>query len=126
MRRKIIGILVCVLLIIPFSVSASSKIINIEDNIDNEGKTYIFCIVYGRIENLSEEMLYGEIHYTFDAISVSGIEIAYAPLFQFYFERFYDINGSGAIPKASFRGFMSDNYIIGMFLLILVDIEYPN
>ena len=89
------------------------------DKIDNEEKIYALCILYGRINNLSEEMLYGEIHYTFDAISLSGIEISYVPPIEFYFQRFNHEDGPGVIPKASFRGYISDNYIIGMFSVIM-------
>ena len=119
MNKKIIGIFVCMLLIIPFTVSASSRIINIEDKIDNEEKIYFLCILYGRIKNLSEEMLYGEIHYIFDAISLNGIEIIYVPPIQFFYLTFNNEDDPGEIPKASFRGFISDNFIIGMFLLKL-------
>ena len=119
MNKKIIGIFVCMLLIIPPTVLASSKIINIEDKIDNEEKIYFLCILYGRIKNLSEEMLYGEIHYIFDAISLNGIEIIYVPPIQFFYLTFNNEDDPGEIPKASFIGDISDNYIIGMFCYLL-------
>jgi hypothetical protein len=103
MSRKIliVGLFATLmLLIIPITVSASSKIINIENKI-------------------GEVMIYGEIHYIFDAISLNGIEIIYVPPNQFFYLIFNDEDDPGEIPKASFRGFISDNFIIGMFLLKL-------
>ena len=116
--KKLIGIFICMLLIIPFTVSASSKIINIEDKIDNEEKIYFLCILYGRIKNLSEGMLYGEIHYIFDAISLNGIEIIYVPPTQFFYLTFNDEDETWEIPKVSFRGFINNNFIIGMFSIV--------
>ena len=124
MNRKILIVslfAILMLLIIPVTLSASSKIINIENKIDNEEKVYFLCILYGRINNLSEGMLYGEIHYIFDAISLNGIEIIYVPPNQFFYLIFNDEDDPGEIPKASFRGFISDNFIIGMLFFIIND-----
>jgi hypothetical protein len=121
MNKKILTVILfttLMMLIFPLTVSVSSKIINIEDKIYKEEKIYFLCILYGKIKNLSEEMLYGEIHYIFDPISLNGIELIYVPPNQFFYLIFNDEDDPGEIPKASFRGYISNNYIIGMFSFI--------
>jgi len=117
--KKLIGILVCMLLIIPVTVSASSKTINNEDEIDNGEFGFYFVILYGRIYNLSEGMLYGEIHYIFDYIFLRVIEFIYIAPFIFQFQRSKVENGHAEILKDSFRGFISENYILGRVLIWL-------
>lgn len=125
MKTKLIGILVCVLLIIPVSVSASSKIINNEDEINNKEFGFWFVILSGRIYNLREEVHGGEIYYAFDYIFLRVIEFIYFAPFEFYISPYKVENGQGEILKDSFRGFISENYIFGRFLIWLIDIEYP-
>jgi hypothetical protein len=123
--KKLIGILVCILLIIPVTVSASSKIINNEDEIDNKEFGFYLVILRGWIKNLKEEMLHGETQYTFDYIILKVIDFIYIAPFEFYIQPYWIKNGSAEIPKDSFRGFISENYILGRFLIWLIDIEYP-
>jgi hypothetical protein len=125
MHKKIIGILVCLLLIIPVTVSASCKIINNEDEIDNKEFGFWFVILYGRIYNLTEEIHGDENYYTFDYIFLIGIEFIYFAPFEFQIIPFSGENGHAEISKDRFRGFINENYILGRFLIWIIDTEYP-
>ena len=113
MKKSLIGIFICMLLILPATISASSIITINEENVDTEEVWYALGIFFGRICNLKEEMIYDEMHYTFDVVSMYGIEIVYAPLFEFHHQSYHETEGKALIPKDIFRGFIGDNLIVG-------------
>ena len=117
MKKEIVGIFFCMLLILPATVSASISVRDKEIQIYDGKIGLVLCIVYGRITNLTEEMVFDELHYTFDAISVNAFEFLFAPFVYFNFQSEVGLEGPCEIPKDRYRGFISDNFIIGWFIL---------
>ena len=76
MKKTIIGMLICMLVIIPAIISASGNIINNEKIVLNPDSLFEADFVFGRIFNLEEEEIMGEVHYSFNVISVRLLFIA--------------------------------------------------
>ena len=101
------------LLIIPFTVSASSKINNDEEGIGNNNYRYVFAYMNGKIKNLGEIIIEGEGYYTSTAISVKVILISYEPPLRI--DPYFAILEECPLdfPKEGFYGYISEFYVFG-------------
>ena len=114
MKKKIVGIFVLTLLIIPATISASGNIINNEKIVLNPDSLFEADFVFGRIFNLEEEEIMGEVHYSFNVISVRLLFIVFTPPISFGFHRDTQSGGQISFPKDKFTGHISENLIIGV------------
>ena len=114
MEKKIIGIFVFALLIIPATMSVSGNNIDNEKVIENSDPLFEADFIFGRIFSLEEEEIMGEVHYSFNVISVRLLFFVYTPPISFGFHRDTQNGGQVSFPKDKFIGHISENFILGV------------
>ena len=86
MKTKIIGIIVCMLLIATALPVAGT--VNVRENEEAQGTEWtIIMFVRGKVENISEEDIGGSVYYNCTAVDVKYFWIFYARPFWLEFER---------------------------------------
>ena len=115
MKMKVIGILVCMLLIVTAVVPVAGTM-NVGDNEDAKGtKWTIFIFIRGKVENISEENIGGYVYYNCTAIDVKYFWIFYAQPFWLEFERRRWWHQDGfLIAKSIFHGIIREGLIFGI------------
>ena len=115
MKKKIVGILVCMLLIaVPVLSVAGAMAVG--DNEEARGtKWTIIIFVRGKVENISEENIGGYVYYNCTAIDVKYFWIFYAQPFWLEFERRRWWHQDGfLIAKSIFHGVIREGLILGI------------
>ena len=117
MKGKIVGILVCTMLIATAVLPAVGEL-----NFNEKGKTQgykwiIFMFVRGKVESVQEESINGEPYYNCTALDVKyfWLWFAYPSPFWLEFERRRVWNQDGfLIAKEIFHGIINEGYIFGI------------
>ena len=115
MRKKLVGILICTLLIVTTVVPvAGTK--NVRENEEAQGtKWTIIMFVRGKVENISEEDIGGYLYYNCTAVDVKYFWIFYARPFWLEFERRRWWHQDGfLIAKSIFHGVIREGLILGI------------
>jgi len=115
MKKKIIGILVCILLMVT-TVLQVAEAMNVGNNKETQGtKWTIIMFVRGKVENITEENISGYIYYNCTAIDVKYFWIFYARPFWLEFERRRWWHEDGfLIAKSIFHGIIKEGLILGI------------
>ena len=115
MKMKIVGIIVCMLLIaVPVLPVAGAMAVG--ENEETQGtKWTIIMFVRGKVENISEENIGGYVYYNCTAIDVKYFWIFYAQPFWLEFERRRWWHQDGfLIAKSIFHGIIREGLIFGI------------
>lgn len=114
MKKKIIGILVCMLIFT--TVLPAAGTINVGENEESRGSKWtIFMFVRGRVENISEENISGYVYYNCTAINVKYFWVFYKRPFWLEFERRRWWHQDGfLIAKSIFHGIIREGLILGI------------
>ncbi len=125
MNRRIIGFLVCLLLIITALPTISSdKIESMEKIKDNQPliRFIVFSLFIGNIKNLSNVIYKGVLCYKFEIVYIKIYSLTFGSLVPiFSFDHIWDRNDF-YIEKAKFKGIINKCFIFGIEYLI---IDYP-
>ena len=115
MRKKLVGILICTLLIVTTVVPVAGAM-NVRENEEAQGtKWTIIMFVRGKVENISEENISGYAYYNCTAIDVKYFWIFYAQPFWLEFERRRWWHQDGfLIAKSIFHGIIREGLILGI------------
>jgi hypothetical protein len=115
MKKKLLGIFVCMLLMAVPVLSVAGTM-NVGENERTQGyKWTIFIFTRGKVENISEENISGYVYYNCTAIDVKYFWIFYARPFWLEFERRRVVNQDGfLIAKSIFHGIIKEGLIFGI------------
>lgn len=115
MKNKLVGILICTLLIVTTVVPVAGAM-NIRENEETQGtKWTIIMFVRGKVENISEEDIGGSVYYNCTAVDVKYFWIFYARPFWLEFERRRWWHQDGfLIAKSIFHGVIREGLILGI------------
>ena len=121
MKKKLIGMFVCMLLITTV-LPVSGIIINEKDNnfkiLPEDNKFYEFDLIIGKINNLHEETINDRLRYVFHAEWLIIIIHAYFPPLGFAVKRIFYKDVDKSIPKDNFHGHISEGKIFGFMLFL--------
>ena len=124
MKKKLIGIFVCMLLI-GTVLPVSGTIINEKDDnfkIQSENNKFNeFDLIIGKINNLHEVIINDRVRYAFHAEwLIIIIRAFFPPLFRLILpvERIFERDIDRSIPKDSFHGHISEGKIFGFMLFL--------
>jgi len=125
MNRRIIGFLVCLLLIITALPTISSDKIESTEKIKDKQpliRFIVFSLFIGNIKNLSKVIDKGVLCYKFDIVNVKIYSLTFGSLVPiFSWDHIWDRNDF-YIEKGKFKGIINKCFIFGINYLI---IDYP-
>ena len=113
-KALVVGILVCTLLITIAVLPASANIIPEEDGNKENLSPYAIIFINAKIDNLTEEIIDEEVHYSFHANSIRMLWFQYLPPIYFYFERIYEEDIETGFKKSDFIGHIDDSSVFGI------------
>ena len=114
MKKKLIGIIVCMLMITSATLPVTADVLFEEDKNTNELLGFEVWFFNARIDNLTEEIIDGEVHYLFHANSIRMLWFQYLPPIYFYFERIYEEDIETGFKKSDFIGYIDDSSVFGI------------
>jgi hypothetical protein len=115
MKKKLLGIFVCMLLIAATALPVVGTI-NVRVNEESQGyKWTIVMFVRGKVENITEETINDAVFYNCTAVLVKYFWVFYARLFWLEFERrIVQAQDGFLIPKNNFIGILKEGRILGI------------
>lgn len=124
MKKKVIGIFVCMLLVGTVLPVSGNIIYEKDDNFEFQSVNnpfYEFDLIIGKINNLHEEIINGSLRYVFHAKWLLIIIRAFfPPLVNLVFpvKRIVEKDVDKSIPKDNFHGIISEGKIFGFMLFL--------
>lgn len=118
MKKKILGIVVCMLLIIavlPVTGSLTSEYDADNKIILHGDRFYEIDFMIGKIHDLNEEIKNDTIRYSFHVDWILIIIHAYFPPISFTTKRILDRDSNLSIPKNNFHGLIKEGRIFGIW-----------
>ena len=118
MKKKILGIVVCMLLviaIIPVTGTLTSEYDKNYKTLADGDRFYEIDFMIGKIHDLNEEIKNDTIRYTFHVDWILIIIHAYFPPIGFMIKRTLDRDSDLSIPKNNFHGLIKEGRIFGIW-----------